>query len=129
MTSPLNIAIIDDHSSVLRALARVLRTEDMKCSPFANADEFLQALASGMILSPDCLVLDIHMPGMSGLELQHELRTRNDTFPVIMITADDGDQLCEEALSNGAFAVLKKPFTDEVFLRAIRNAVESVRNS
>jgi FixJ family two-component response regulator len=87
---------------------------------FASAEEFL---ASDQLGSADCLVLDVRMPGMGGLELQRQLVANHYKIPVILITAHEEEGMRARALSGGVEAVLIKPFSEEAILNAIHSAV------
>jgi FixJ family two-component response regulator len=113
------IAVVDDDPSVLKALTRLLRTRAFAVRAFASAREFLAALPQGR---PECLVLDLQMPKMSGLELHQHLMLNGINIPTIIITAhDDGGarQRCEAA---GTAAYLLKPLHDIDFFAAIAKA-------
>jgi len=113
------IAVVDDDPSVLKALRRLLRTRALHPKTFASAREFLAALADGV---PECLIVDLQMPEMSGLELHQHLTKNGFEIPTIIITAhDDGDvrRRCESA---GTAAYLLKPLQDTTFFAAIENA-------
>src|SRR5262245_6902929 len=113
------IAVVDDDPSVLKALRRLLRTRAFHPKTFASAREFLTALACGL---PECLIVDLQMPEMSGLELHQHLTKSGFAIPTIIITAhDDGDvrQRCETA---GTAAYLLKPLQDTTFFAAIDKA-------
>jgi FixJ family two-component response regulator len=113
------IAVVDDDASVLRALIRLLRTRAFNAVPYASAREFLAALPNG---SPDCLVLDLQMSEMTGLELLQHLKQKNLRIPTIVITAQgDGDML-DRCVSAGAIGVLKKPLQDTSLFAAIAAA-------
>src|SRR5215831_19398039 len=117
-TSPW-IAVVDDDPSVLKALRRLLRTHAFHPKTFASAREFLAALPGGL---PECLIVDLQMPEMSGLELHQHLTSKGMAIPTIIITAhDDGDarRRCEAA---GTAAYLLKPLEDILFFAAIDKA-------
>lgn len=117
------IAIVDDDPSVLKALARLLRTRAMESRTYGSAKEFLAALPDGMPDEmPECLILDLQMPEMNGLELQRHLNREGIAIPTIVITAHreaDMRELCEAA---GAETYLLKPLQDVVLLAAIDQA-------
>lgn len=117
------IAVVDDNASVRRALRRLLRTLDMEADPFATGDELLELLDAMPSYAPDCVILDVQLPGSSGLEIQRRLARR--ALPVIVITAYDELAVREQALSAGAVAFLRKPFSDELLLRTLRAALGS----
>jgi FixJ family two-component response regulator len=113
------LAVIDDDASVRRALCRLLRAAGWDVTTFATAEEFLQAPAR-----PACLILDLHLPGMSGLELQERLRAEGRNLPVIFITAYGDERTRQQALAGGAAAFLPKPFEEACLLSALRRAAE-----
>jgi FixJ family two-component response regulator len=113
------ISIVEDDPSVRPALARLLRTEGMDVETFASAEEFLADDAK----EADCLILDVRLPGLSGLWLFQELRRVGRGVPVVFVTANDDPGLRERALGAGAIAFLLKPFQEEVLLEAIARAI------
>jgi len=122
MATPL-ISVVDDDHSVRESLARLIRSVGFGVQVFGSAEEFLSASQGRQA---DCLILDIRMPGMSGLELQRELSASNCGLPVIFITAHGSDeQACERALGAGAVAYLLKPLKEEEVLKAIDAALSS----
>jgi FixJ family two-component response regulator len=114
------IFIIDDDDSVRRALRRLIRSVGLNVSTFATAEEFLQAPQE---LAPDCLILDVHLPGLSGLELQERLLTEGRGVPIVFITAYAGEEGGERALRAGAVAFLEKPFEEQALLDAVARAL------
>ena len=122
MATPL-ISVVDDDHSVRESLARLIRSVGFGVQVFGSAEEFLSASHGRQA---DCLILDIRMPGMSGLELQRELSARNCDLPVIFITAHGSDQQVRtRALGAGAVAYLLKPLREEEVLKAIDAALSS----
>jgi FixJ family two-component response regulator len=123
MAVPL-VGIIDDDESVRESISSLMRSAEYRTAVFASADAFLNSEyvkdGRGMIL-----VLDIRMPGLSGLELQRRLAGLKSSIPIIFVTVhgDDGDRA--RALKEGASAFIEKPFTDTAVLGAIRSALES----
>jgi len=115
------IAIVDDDESVGRAIKRLLRSMGMQAEVFASGDVFLEFLSSVPSYRPDCVILDIQMPGLNGLEVQRRLAGTG--MPVIFITAHDDIGVREQALSAGAAAYLRKPFNDDLFVRTVRSAL------
>jgi len=103
-TPPL-VVVIEDDSATLKALGRVLRTGGFEALPYRSAEEFL---ASPPTRPPACLLLDVHLAGMSGLDLQRELKARGSTIPVIVMTAFDEDRVRDEARRIGCVAYLDK---------------------
>jgi FixJ family two-component response regulator len=118
------VALIDDDESVRKALTRLLRASGHEVQAFASGAEFL---ASARAEGADCLVLDVHMPSISGLDVQAALRARDVHVPIVFITAYDDKGLRERALAQGAAAFLRKPLTEQTLLTAIARAAGSVR--
>jgi FixJ family two-component response regulator len=116
------ISIVDDDVSVRRALRRLIQSGGFTVETFASAPEFLDSLRSG---GPACLVLDIHLDGPSGFDLQRRLAADRIDIPVIFITAHDDDATRERVSQSGAVAYLHKPFEKKDLLDAIRNAIRS----
>jgi FixJ family two-component response regulator len=114
------ISIVDDDVSVREALWGLLRSVGFAVDSFASAEEFL---ASDQLGSANCLVLDVRMPGMGGIELLRRLVTSHRKIPVILITAYEEEGMRARALSGGAGAVLIKPFSEEALLSAIHSAL------
>jgi FixJ family two-component response regulator len=115
-----SICVVDDDESVRKALGRLLRSLRMDAETFATAEEYLQRAAA---LPPDCLILDVHLPGLSGLELQKRLTAGGCDIPVVFITAFADDTAREQALRAGALAFLQKPFEEQLLLDAVNQAV------
>jgi len=118
------IAVVDDDASMCGALQRLLRLEGFRTAAFASAEDFLHA---GQRQDTACLIVDVRMSGMSGLELQRQLSTTNCPIPLIFITAHGDEAARAQALRAGAVDFLYKPFREEVLLRAIRSALQSSR--
>ena len=114
------ISIVDDDESVREALCGLLRSVGFAVNAFASAEEFL---ASDQLVSADCLVLDVRMPGMGGLALQRQLVANHNKIPVILITAHEEEGMRARALSGGVGTVLIKPFSEEAILNAIHSAL------
>ena len=100
------VAVVDDDTSLLKALERLLSTQSWITKTFQSAKEFLASLPDGL---PDCLVADLHMPGMSGLELQQILTSEGIKIPMIIITSSTDAGTRERCMSAGAAAYLQKP--------------------
>ena len=118
--SRLLVAVIDDDASVRKALTRLLRASGHEVEAFASGDEFLK---SSRTEAPNCLVLDVHMPSINGLDVQAALLARDIHVPIIFITAYDDNALRMRALEQGAVAYLRKPLTEQTLLAAIATAV------
>lgn len=118
------IAIVDDDESVCRAVRRLLRSLGMDAETFSSGQQFLDLLDALPSFRPDCLILDVQMPGMNGLEVQQRLARRGNKIAVIFITAHDELGVREKALGAGAVAFLRKPFDDELLIKTLREAVK-----
>ena len=112
----LPIYVVDDDASVRRALNRLLKSAGFQVETFMSAQEFLD---SGQTEGPGLLVLDVRLPGLSGLALQKVLAASVSRLPIIFITAFDNDQERAQGLSAGALAYLRKPFQEHQLLEAI----------
>jgi FixJ family two-component response regulator len=113
------IAIVDDDPSVLKALSRLLSTRALNAKTFPSGQQFLNSLAEEI---PDCLILDLQMPGMTGLELRRDLERRGVQIPTIIITARNEPEMREQCASAGAIAFLPKPINDASLFAAIELA-------
>ena len=116
------VAIIDDDAAVRVALEGLLRSAGLSARTFASAEEFI---GSGQQFQTACLIADIRMPGMSGLELQAKLNAEHCRIPIVFITAHGDAQMRMQALRAGAVEFLAKPFNDEALLEIVRLALES----
>lgn len=114
------ISVVDDDESVREAVCGLLRSVGFTTKAFASAEEFL---ASDQRKIADCLVLDVRMPGMSGIELQRQLVLGRSEIPVIFMTAHEEECARAGALNNQRGAILIKPFSDEALLSAIHSAI------
>ncbi len=115
------MAIIDDDESMRRALVGLMKASGFPVRSFASAEEFLN---SGQVHQTACLIADICMPGMSGLELQAKLNAERSPIPIIFITVHGDENTRKQALSAGAMELLVKPFDDEALLKCVRAALE-----
>lgn len=118
-TPPPTVFVVDDDPTVLKALTRLLRAAKLPVVAFGSPLEFLDQYTPG---SPGCLVLDISMPGLNGLELQASLETRGWTIPIIFLSGKGDIPMSVRAMKQGALDFLTKPVRDEVLLAAIRAA-------
>ena len=116
------IAILDDDDSMRIALQGLLKSVGLAAQAFASGEEFLE---SGQQHKTACLIADIRMPGMSGLELQGKLNSENCRIPIVFITAHGDAQMRMQALRAGAVEFLAKPFNDEALLETVRAALEN----
>ena len=115
------VAIVDDDESVRIALAGLMKAVGLPAITFASAVEFLD---SGQQHHASCLIADIRMPGMSGLELQAKLNADRCRIPTIFITAHGDAEMRMQAMRSGAAEFLSKPFSDDVLLETVRAALE-----
>jgi FixJ family two-component response regulator len=115
------VAVVDDDELMRGALQGLLQTDGFEARPFASAEEFLD---SGQQHHAVCLIADVRMPGMSGLDLQAKLNDDRVHIPIIFITAHGDARLRLQALRSGAMEFLAKPFDDEVLLGCVRAAVD-----
>jgi FixJ family two-component response regulator len=116
------VAIVDDDDSMRIALHGLMKAVGLPAQAFASAEKFL---ASGQQHQAACLIADIRMPGISGLELQAKLNAERCKIPTIFITAHGDSGMRMQALRAGAVEFLAKPFDDEVLLESVRAALES----
>jgi len=116
------VAIVDDDDLMRSALQGVVKSAGLPSQAFASAEEFLK---SGELDQTACLIADIRMPGMSGLELQAKLNAEQCRIPTIFITAHGDTKMRMQALRAGAVEFLAKPFDDESLLSSVRAALES----
>ncbi len=124
MTREPTVFVVDDDEAVRRFLGGLIASVGLRVEAYASAREFLDAFEAG---APGCLLLDIRMPGMSGLELQKELAEREVRLPVIILTGHGDVQVAVHAMKAGAVDFIEKPFNNELLLDRIQNAVaESV---
>lgn len=114
-------AVVDDEESVGRAIKRLLRSAGIDAEVFTSGDAFLDRLSSVPSFRPDCVILDVLMPGTSGLEVQRQLAGRG--LPVIIITAHDDVAIRAQVLAAGAVEYLRKPFDGAVLIRTVRTAM------
>ena len=113
------IFLVEDDASVRRALKRLVRSFGYEVDAFASARDVFNTLSTAV---PDCLIVDVQMPGLNGLGLQHHLAEAGHKLPIIFITAHEDAQVYQHAMQAGAVAFLYKPFSDEVLLEAIHAA-------
>ena len=114
------IAIVDDDESFRHALERLLGTFAFRVRTFESGEKFLQSSELGSVA---CLLLDLAMPGMSGLEVQQELAARGLRIPIVFVTAHTDDEVGQGISAAGAFAILRKPVDHDELLRSVREAL------
>ena len=115
------VSIVDDDVSVRRSTRRLLHSAGLRAEAFASAEEFLM---SGRAEETACLILDLRMPGMNGLQLQRRLAEDSNPVPIVFVTAHSSPEEERQALQAGAIQFLQKPISKEVLLLAIRNALK-----
>jgi FixJ family two-component response regulator len=116
------VAIVDDDESVRDAIKQLMRSMGFAAEVFSSAEEFLH---SPDINRADCLIADMHMPNMSGLDLHQNLSFQGKAIPTILITAYPSDNVCQRALQAGILCYLTKPFDEDDLLSCIRSALDS----
>ena len=124
-TDPI-VFIVDDDNSVRKALTRLVKSVDLTVEAFASADDFLKR---EFYNGPACLVLDMRMPGLSGLDLQDELVAAGRTLPIIFISAHGNIPLSVRAMKAGAVDFIEKPFEDQTLLDAINQSLKMDRQT
>lgn len=115
------ISIVDDDDALRKSLDNLIRSVGWRAQVFPSAEAFL---SSNQVPAPDCLILDIRLPGISGLKLQRQLAETNSDMPIIFITAHEDEDQRVQALEAGAVAFLYKPFYEEALLNAIDAALK-----
>jgi FixJ family two-component response regulator len=119
------ISIVDDDKSVREAAKMLIGSLGYATATFASAEEFLE---SGRLRDTACLITDVQMPGMSGVDLQSHLTANGHCTPVIFVTAYPEESIRERALSAGAFGFLSKPFSEESLIACLDRALEDSRS-
>ena len=120
MDRPLLVAVVDDEASVRKAIQRLLVASNLRVETFGSGEEFLNSLSDH---APDCVILDLHMPGLSGLDVQRQLNLAGQRLPIVFVTAYDESESKALCLAAGAAAYLQKPLDDRVLLDAVATAV------
>jgi FixJ family two-component response regulator len=119
VTHPTVVIVVDDNSGFLKSVARLLTVHGFAVRTFTSAEALLD---KSDLQTATCLLLDIHLGGISGIELQRRLAASGSKCPVIFMTANDDDATRKEATDAGCIAYLKKPFAPQLLLDAIRKA-------
>ncbi|MCE5241464.1 response regulator [bacterium] len=117
--TPSIVAVIDDDPAVRVAVARLLSSVGLETATYGSASDFLDQTS----WEPSCLIVDVQMPGMTGIELQQALADTGHCLPIILITGHEGADPEEVGLRRGAIAFLRKPFAEEELLEALRAAL------
>ena len=119
------VFVVDDDVSVREALSNLLRSVGLKVETFSTAQDFLSSRSPG----PGCLVLDVRLPGLSGLDLQRQLAETNREIPIVFITGHGDIPMSVRAIKAGAVEFLPKPFRDQDLLDAVRQAIDRDREA
>jgi len=114
------ISVVDDDESICRTTTRLIESFGFRAAAFESAEILLR---SGQLVDTSCLIVDVQMPGMDGLQLQSHLAAEGCSIPIIFITAYDDEESHRQAMQAGAVAILGKPFSDEQLLQTIRSAL------
>ena len=115
------VSVVDDDESVRESLPDLLRSHGLEAQPFASAEAFLAA--NDEVARTACLILDVAMPGMSGLDLQRELARRQHAIPIVFITAESIERIRPLVMARGAVACLFKPFSEATIIEAVSAAL------
>lgn len=124
MTRAAAVYIVDDDSTLLKSLRYLLESVGLQAVTFESAGEFLEQLDT---IQHGCLLLDVRMPAMSGLELQRVLKSRSITIPIIVFTGHGDVAMAVQCMKEGAFDFLEKPYNDQKLLDRIQDAIEHDR--
>lgn len=119
--TPATIYIVDDDEAVRESLSWLISSTGHKAKAFASADHFLESFDSSR---QGCVLMDVRMPGMNGMELQQRLAEKPNCLPVIIITGHGDVQMAVRAMKQGAFDFIEKPFNDEVMLDLVQKALD-----
>ncbi len=115
------VAVVDDEESVRKALSRLLRSAGFEVEAFASGTEYLNSL---QVEKPDCLVIDLHMPVLNGLDVLNKMSEQDIKIPTIVITGFDGVGMTQRVISAGALTCLHKPVDDELLISALMSCTE-----
>ncbi len=121
MSNDAVVFVVDDDEAVRQSTAWLIESIGLKVIPYTCADEFLENYNK----ESGCIVMDVRMPGMSGLEAQEEMKTRDMTLPLIFITGHGDVPMAVRALKRGAFDFIEKPFNDQLLLDAVQRGLKS----
>jgi two-component system, LuxR family, response regulator FixJ len=120
------VCVVDDDQSVRRGIRRLFKSAGYSAEMFASAEDYL---AREVFAGPICLVLDVYMPGLNGLDLQHRLESRGTAEQIVFITGHGDVPTCTQAMKNGAVDFLMKPFDDHELIGAVARALERAKES
>jgi len=119
---PSLIAVIDDDISVRESVESLLKSVGFQVNTYSSAEEFID---SPRLEAADCLILDVRLDGMSGPDLQRELKTNGHSIPIVFVTAHETEALRERMMADGAIDCLLKPFNDDALLNAVEIALST----
>jgi FixJ family two-component response regulator len=119
------VFVIDDDESICRSLRRLIQSVGLHVRTFTSGNDFL---SQGCQNVPGCLVLDVRMPEIDGLEIQQRLADSGSTMPIIFMSAHEDDAIRRQAFNSGAVAFLHKPFEDQVFIETVNAALSKFTN-
>jgi FixJ family two-component response regulator len=115
------VAVVDDEESVRKALSRLIRSAGFEVETFASGVEYLNSLQSR---KPDCLVVDLHMPVLNGIDVLNKMSEQGFKIPTIVITGYDGTGMTQRVMTAGAITCLHKPVDDELLIAALTSCTE-----
>ncbi len=121
MLSQSTVFVVDDDAAMRRSIEFLISSVGLRCATYATAQEFLEQASPD---APGCLLTDVRMPGMSGLDLLDEMRSREMLFPVIMITGHADVPMTVRAFKSGAVDFIEKPFNDQNLIDRVQSAIE-----
>ena len=119
------VFVVDDDESVCKALKRLMKSAGIKARSLSSAEDFLN---QGCHNVPGCLILDVRMPGMNGLELQEKVVKSGSTMPIIFMSAHEDAPAREQAMKAGAIAFLQKPFEDQILIEKVNSVLSRIEN-
>lgn len=120
------VAIVDDDDAVRMATVSLVRSLGHEARSFASAEDFLRQLGDGDA-GIDCLVTDVHMPGIDGTMLQRQVIALGHTYPIVFVTGFPDDAIRQCVMAAGAFCYMGKPFSGDEFIRCLERALEATR--
>ena len=121
MSTPPTVFVVDDDAAVLRAIRRLLKSVDLNAETFSSGETFLEAYDE---TRPGCVIVDVRMPGLSGLDVQRKLNQLGVKTPIIFITGHGDVPMCARAMKSGAMDFVQKPFNDQTLLDIIQDAIQ-----
>ena len=122
MNNSQTVYIVDDDSDVADSMSMLLESTGLRTQQYHSAEEFLQ---NGVTQLVGCLILDVRMPDMNGLELQQEIKLRNANLPVVFVTGHGDVPMAVQAMKNGALEFLQKPFREQEFIDCVNRALKA----